>query len=353
MNGILGFAKLLKQNDLTNREKLKFINIIEESGIRLLNIIKDLVDFSKLESGQMKISHAPSNINEQIKTIYTFFKYEVERKNIQFSYKNSLPGNESIIITDREKIYAILTNLVKNAIKFSNEGTIAFGYEKKGNYLEFFVKDTGIGIAKEKQDAIFDRFIQEDNALSRNFEGAGLGLAISKAYVELLGGKIWVESEAGKGSVFYFTIPYNSQFDKDVNFQKQYADEEVPLALSKVLVVEDNEVSIMLFAQLIGKYCDHILNARNGVEAVEACKQNPDIEIVLMDISMPIMDGYEATRQIRKFNKNVVIIAQTAHAFEEEKDKILSVGCNDYISKPIDAYLLKMLLKKYKNNGKD
>ncbi len=353
MNGILGFAKLLKQAELTYEEKLQFINIIEESGFRLLNIVNDLVDFSKIESGQMNFSHAPSNINEQIYTIYTFFKYEVERKGMQFSFKNSLPENESIIITDREKIYAILTNLVKNAIKFSNEGTIEFGYEKKDDYLEFFVRDTGIGIAKEKHEAIFKRFVQANDSLSRNFEGAGLGLAITKAYVELLGGNIWVESEVGKGSVFYFTIPYNSQFEEDVNIENGYPVEEVPLKLSKVLVVEDNEVSIMLFTQLIGKYCDQILIARNGVEAVKACKQNPDIEIVLMDISMPIMDGYEATRQIRKFDKDMVIIAQTAHAFENEKEKILAVGCNDYISKPIDAYLLKMLLKKYKSNGSE
>ncbi len=353
MNGILGFAKLLKQSDLTYEEKQEFINIIEESGFRLLNIINDLVDFSKVESGQMKIASAATNINEQIHTIYTFFKYEVERKGMQFSYLNSLPDNEAIIITDREKIYAILTNLVKNAIKFSNDGIVEFGYVKKGENLEFFVKDTGIGIAKDKHKEIFKRFVQADNVLSRNYEGTGLGLAITKAYVELLGGDIWVESELGKGSVFYFTIPYDSEFEKADNLQDGYMVDETTVKLRKILVVEDNEVSIMLFAKLVGKYCDQILYARNGVEAVEACMQNPDIEIVLMDISMPIMDGYEATRQIRKFNEEIIIIAQTAHAFEDEKERILAAGCNDYISKPIDAYLLKMLLKRYLKEEKN
>jgi PAS domain S-box-containing protein len=352
MNGILGFTKLLKQNDLTYEERLEFINIIEDSGLRLLNIINDLVDFSKVESGLMQIASAASNINEQIQTIYTFFKYEVERKGIQFSYQNALPDHEAIVVTDREKIYAILTNLVKNAIKFSYEGTIEFGYEKKGDYLEFFVKDMGIGIAKEKQKDIFKRFIQADSALSRNFEGTGLGLAISKAYVELLGGEIWVESEMGKGSVFYFTIPYNSDFVKEVTAQTEYTDDEIPFRLNKVLIVEDNEVSIMLFTKLINKYCNEILYARNGYEGVKLCRQNPDIEIVLMDISMPVMDGYEATRQIRKFNEDVIIIAQTAHAFKDEKERILEAGCDDYIAKPIDAYLLKMLMRRYLKKDK-
>jgi signal transduction histidine kinase/ActR/RegA family two-component response regulator len=349
MNGILGFAKLLKQSDLTYEEKLEFINIIEESGFRLLNIINDLVDFSKVEAGQMKIANSASNINEQIQTIYTFFKYEVERKGMQFSYRNSLPANEAIVITDREKIYAILTNLIKNAIKFTNEGNIVFGYEKKGKYLEFFIRDTGIGIPKEKQKEIFKRFVQADNELSRNYDGAGLGLAITKAYIELLGGIIWVESEVGKGSVFYFTIPHIPEFEKDAHIHNGVSVEEIPVKLHKILIVEDNEVSILLFTKLVGKYCDKILYARNGIEAVEACKQNPDIEIVLMDISMPVMDGYEATRQIRKFNEDIVIIAQTAHAFEDEKERILAAGCDDYIPKPIDAYLLKMLLKRYLN----
>jgi len=208
MNGILGFAELLKEPELTGEERQEYISIIEKSGARMLNIINDIVDISKIESEQMEINISETNVNEQIEYIYTFFKPEVERKGLQIFFQNGLPAKEAVIETDREKIYAILTNLVKNAIKFSDTGTIEFGYNLKNKYLEFFIKDTGIGIPHDKKEVIFDRFIQADISDKRAFQGAGLGLAISKAYVEMLGGKIWVESEEGKGSTFYFTISY-------------------------------------------------------------------------------------------------------------------------------------------------
>ena len=208
MNGILGFARLLKKPKLTGEEHEMYISIIEQSGDRMLNIINDLIDISKIESGQMEVSVSESKINEQIEYIYSFFKPEAEKKGLQISFKNSLAAEESVVQTDREKIYAILTNLVKNAIKYTHEGAIKFGYKKKRNYLEFYVIDTGIGIAPNKQKIIFDRFVQADLSLSSRYEGAGLGLSITKAYVEMLGGKIWVKSEEQKGSEFYFTIPY-------------------------------------------------------------------------------------------------------------------------------------------------
>lgn len=208
MNGILGFARLLKKPKLTGEEHEMYIRIIEQSGDRMLNIINDLIDISKIESGQMEVSVSEAKINEQIEYIYSFFKPEAEKKGLQISFKNPLPAEESVIQTDREKIYAILTNLVKNAIKYTHEGAIEFGYKEKRNYLEFYVIDTGIGIAHNKQQIIFDRFVQADLSLSSQYEGAGLGLSITKAYVEMLGGKIWVKSEEQKGSKFYFTIPY-------------------------------------------------------------------------------------------------------------------------------------------------
>lgn len=212
MNGILGFASLLKEPGLTGEEQQAYIQIIEKSGIRMLNIINDIVDISKIEAGLMKLYLKESNINEQIEYIYTFFKPEVEAKGIMFSFKNSLPDNEASIKTDREKVYAILTNLVKNAIKFTEKGSIELGYTIKTDGqdvgLEFYVRDTGLGIPKDRKDAIFERFIQADIADKMGLQGAGLGLSISKAYVEMLGGKIWVESEEGVGSTFYFTLPY-------------------------------------------------------------------------------------------------------------------------------------------------
>ena len=209
MNGILGFTNMLKDPKLTGEEHEMHIRIIEQSGHRLLNIINDLIDISKIESGQMEVSMTESKINEQIEYIYSFFEHEAENKGLKISFNNALPAEESIINTDREKIYAILTNLVKNAIKYTHEGTIEFGYKKKGDFLEFYVIDSGIGIARDKQQLIFDRFVRADLSLSSQYEGAGLGLSITKAYVEMLGGKIWVKSEEHKGAKFYFTIPYS------------------------------------------------------------------------------------------------------------------------------------------------
>jgi len=215
MNGVLGFASILKEADLSGEERSEYLELMEQSGARMLNIINDIVDISKIESGLTEVHLKESNINEQIDYIYTFFKPETDKKRIHFSTKKALPEKEAVINTDREKIFAILTNLVKNAIKYTDEGSIEFGYnlktESQSAVLEFFIKDTGIGILKDRQKDIFERFIQADITDKMARQGAGLGLSISKAFVELLGGKIWLRSEEGKGSIFYFTIPYRSQ----------------------------------------------------------------------------------------------------------------------------------------------
>jgi PAS domain S-box-containing protein len=211
MNGILGFSELLKEPGLTGEQQQKYIRIIEQSGARMLNIINDIIDISKIEAGLMEVDINDTNINEKLEFIYNFFKPQVEEKGLQLLFKNTLPTKEATIRTDKEKVYSILTNLVKNAIIYSKEGAIDFGYIKKGETLEFYVKDSGLGIPKDRQSAIFERFIQADMTGKMARQGAGLGLSISKAYVEMLGGKIWVESEVGIGSTFYFTLPYNAE----------------------------------------------------------------------------------------------------------------------------------------------
>ena len=222
MNGILGFAELLKEPNLSSDDQQDFIQTIQISGARMLNTINNIVDISKIESGLIKIDIKETNINEKIEFTYKFFKPEVEIKGLTVFFKNGLQSKEAIIKTDNEKVYGILTNLVKNAIKFTYEGSIEFGYEKKGEYLEFFVKDTGIGIPKNQMELIFERFRQGSESHNRGYEGSGLGLSISKSYVEMLGGKIWVESEEGKGSTFYFTIPYNTVSEENRYNRKRY-----------------------------------------------------------------------------------------------------------------------------------
>jgi PAS domain S-box-containing protein len=349
MNYILGFTDLLKTDDLTGNQQKEYIQIIKKGGDRLLNIINDIIDISKIESGQMQVSVSKTNINEQIEYISSFFKPEAEEKGIQLIFRNTLPSKDAIINTDQEKIYAILTNLVKNAIKFTREGFIEFGYNKKDRFLEFYVKDTGTGIRQEHKEFIFERFRQGSDSLVRNYEGAGLGLSISKAYAEMLGGKIWVESEPGKGSVFYFTVPYNPDKKAEPGITNT-ADSDFKgnnMRSLKILIAEDDEASGLLISKTIKVYCTTELKAKTGVEAVEACKANPDIDLVLMDIKMPEMDGYEATRQIRQFNKEVIIIAQTAFALTGDKERALQAGCNDYISKPIASNLLIEMIQKY------
>lgn len=352
MNGILGFSELLKEPGLTGEKKQSYIKIIAKSGMRMLNIINDIVDLSKIESGLMKIDIKESNINEQIEYIYTFFKPEVEAKGMKLSFKNPLPAKESIIKTDREKVYAILTNLVKNAIKYTHKGSIEFGYnlkmERELVELEFYVKDTGIGIPKDRQEAIFERFIQAEIVDVMARQGAGLGLSIAKSYVEILGGKIWVESEEGAGSTFYFTLPYNVEpLAETIDWQNELSQKSELVKKLKIMIAEDDKVSEMLIGTYINMFSKEILKVRSGVKAIETFRDNPDIDLILMDICMPEMGGYEATRQIREFNKEVIIIAQTAYGLSGDREKAIESGCNDYIAKPINKNELQTLIRKY------
>lgn len=349
MNGIMGFAELLKSGNLSPEENKNYIEIIEKSGTRLLSIINDIVDISKIEAGQMKVSYSTTNVDEQMQYIHTFFELEAQDKGIQLNLKKIPDNDETIISTDREKLYAILINLVKNAIKYTVQGTIEFGYEKKNSQIEFFVKDTGIGISKDRQKAIFERFIQADYNDKMARQGAGLGLAIAKAYVELMGGKIWVESEIGKGSEFYFTIPDSIQIEENNLVEQIISIPKGPCDIKnlKILVTEDDNISRMLILKVLEEFGNEILIAQTGVQAVEICQKNPDLDLILMDIQMPEMNGYEATMEIRKFNSTVIILAQTAYALEGDKAKTIAVGCNGYISKPIKKDELSNLLQHY------
>ena len=351
MNGILGFAELLKEPNLSSDDLQDFVQIIQISGNRMLNTINDIVNISQIESGLIQVNFDEANINEKIEFTYNFFKPEAEIKKLKFSYKNGLKSKESIIETDNEKVYAILANLVKNAIKFTNEGSVELGYEKKGEYLEIFVKDTGIGVSHKQKEIIFERFRQGSESDTRSYEGSGLGLSISKSYVKMLGGEIWLESLEGKGSTFYFTIPYHAVSEEKQVIENNIseADIEVQLKKLKVLIVEDDEVSHSLLTRMLQNINCQILHAITGIDAVGACKANPDLDLILMDIRMPGMDGNEATCKIRQFNKDVIIIAQTAYAFSVDREKAMAAGCNSFITKPINRTQLTELIKNYFN----
>lgn len=346
MNGILGFANLLNNPDLSTENQQEYIRMIEKSGERMLNIINDLINIAEIESGQIKIIRSESNINEEIRYLYDFFKPETDHKKLVFTCHTPLPDEEALIQTDHDKLLNILTNLIKNAIKFTKKGRIDFGYQIEGDQIHFYIKDTGIGIPKEKQQSIFERFVQADMNLARSYEGSGLGLSITKAYVEKMEGCIWVESEEGRGTAFHFKIPFSKKSRamdtltiEEKENTKQTADN------LKLLVAEDDQTSVRYLGELLGNECREILYASNGQEAIELYENNKDIDVILMDIKMPLMDGHTATKKIREFDQEVIIIAQTAYAMKGDRKKAIDAGCNGYITKPISKDNLMKIIR--------
>jgi len=350
MNGILGFASLLKDPELPKKELIKFVEVIEKSGGRMLSTINDLIDISRIEAGESKVVKSTFKVNEQLEYLHTFFKPEAEKKNIELILHLAKRGEEKEIFTDKDKWSAILVNLIKNAIKYTEKGTIEFGYSSLPGKLEFYVKDTGIGIAEKRLQAVFERFVQEDLTVTKPFEGAGLGLAISKGFAELLGGDIRVESQKGKGSTFYFTLDDKKYGKKEIKKKDKKEVENQNLKRLKnltILVAEDEEFAKIYFQEILKNDCKSLIFVESGTECVEQVKNNPEIDLVLMDIKMREMDGYQATKKIREFNSKVKIIAQTAFALTGDREKALDAGCDEYIAKPVHKNQLYDLILKF------
>jgi len=338
MHGIFGFVSLLDNPDLDNEKRKQYINIIRKNGDRLLSTINDLIEVSKIRAGQMKIAKSDTLVDKQINDLYEFFKPEAMTKGLNLETRTPENKDGLSIVTDATKLYSVLTNLIKNAIKYTEKGKIIFGYKVAGEKIEFFVKDTGIGIPKERQRAVFNRFEQADIEDKKAREGSGLGLAIAKAYVKMLDGDIFLESTENKGTTFSFTIPFvkSKRTETVSDGEQQYKPpEDLDSDACTIMVAEDEEASALFLKIILRGKFKEILFAKNGVEAVELFKKHPEIKIILMDIKMPEMDGHEATKQIRALNKDVVIVAQTAHALARDKHKALESGFNDFITKPI------------------
>ena len=244
------------------------------------------------------------------------------------------------INSDPEIFNKIISHLLSNAIKFTEKGSIQYGYTIRENELEFFVKDTGIGIGKESLKSVFEHFVKEDRGPLKLTEGSGLGLSISKGLVELLGGKIRVESEKGKGSGFFFTIPVEKEFENHI-LSPTAGKQKRNKTTNSILVAEDDEVNFFYLKALLKQNTSaEIIHASNGKEAIEKFQQNPDIGLMLMDIKMPVMDGLEATRQIKAINRDVPVIAITAYAMAGDENIALEAGCDGYLTKPINKKLL-------------
>ncbi len=330
MNGILGFLELLKNVNLSISEKENYIEIINKSGNRLLNTINDIIEISKIEAGYLPIYNSEIIVSELIHDHILFFNPQAKEKGLTLELKNQLVP-DLIIYSDKQKLDAIITNLIRNAIKFTCQGTIEMGCSYYEETLHLSFKDTGIGIPKNKLEIIFERFMQANQSLNRSHEGYGLGLSIIKAYVKRLNGTIQLNSISGIGSTFSVSIPCK-QITKTIQIPE-------PITKKKslnILIAEDDQASY-IFLELILKAEGHQLTRGfNGKEAVNIYIQNQHFDIILMDLKMPIMDGYEATSTIRKLNPNIPIIAQTANALNSDAENAFKAGCNDYITKPIN-----------------
>lgn len=360
MNAIIGFADLLSDPDFSENEKSEFINLINNNGEILLHLIDDIIDIAKIETGEIRIEHSECDINAIIQETAMEARDHLKKSGKDsIEVKTVIPETSEYfaIITDPFRFKQILTNLVGNAQKFTNTGSIEIGYQIKSNqtlsgeelFLEFYVKDTGIGIPEEKQSIIFDRFKQADEKVWVKFGGSGLGLTISQRLVKILGGDIWVDSYPGKGSTFYFTLPY---IRVDANIKTQHPDyqfiENINLEGKTILVVEDIASNFILVRTLLSKNNAQIIWAKDGKQAVDVCR-NKTIDLVLMDIKLPELNGLIATQRIKEMHKKIPIIAITAYARDDDRLAALQAGCNDYISKPIKRERLLYLISRYLN----
>ncbi|WP_297091033.1 ATP-binding protein [uncultured Draconibacterium sp.] len=336
MNGIIGFLDMIADPQISQNEREQYLDIVKQSGNRLLQTINDIVEISKIEAGELQENIAPVNIGDTFSYLNDFFAPKAQLKYLAIKFKNGF--GDTTIMTDSNKLESILTNLINNAIKFTEYGSIEIGVTPQNDVLEFYVKDSGQGIPADRQKAIFDRFVQADLSLTRGHEGTGLGLSIAKAYTEALGGKIRLKSLPGKGTTFFFTIAlvFGDHQTNVTRPELKNSPNAIPQENIRILVAEDDAVSFNLIRSILSPRKYEIIHAKNGHEAVQLFTEKHDeIALILMDLKMPKMDGIEATRRIRELNNTIPIIAQTAFALSGDKELALEAGCNDYLAKPI------------------
>jgi CheY-like chemotaxis protein len=351
MNAIVGFSNLLSDSKLPEAKKEEYLDHIIQSSNMLLNLIDDIIDISKIEAGQITINRQEFRINKVVQDVFKTFSNVSKKRNLDFRL-NIPPSSDSISLnTDPVRLRQILSNLIGNAVKFTERGYIEIGYDVRdngmGSNIRFFVKDSGIGIPKDKQSLIFERFRQLDDTRTRRFGGTGLGLSISKKLVDLLGGNIWVESQPGEGSEFYFTIPYIKEINLPPVEPETFSFAKYNWKNKTLLIAEDENSNFELIKASISKTGIKIIRAMNGEEALEFARSNDDIDLILMDIRMPKMNGYDATRNIKSIKPELPIISITAYAMSEDEEKSLEAGCDRYISKPIRPARLLELIDEY------
>ena len=338
MNAIIGFSNLLIDEDMSYDEKVKLNKLINDNSQNLLKLIDDVIDISKIQSGDIQINNTECHLNKLLLDLYVTFSVQIENntnKDIHLSMNKGSNLKDFSIITDPTRLKQVFYNLIENAIKFTNKGFVEFGYTviENENKIQFYVIDSGIGISNEKFEMIYDLFRQADESFTREYGGTGIGLSIAKNIIDYLNGEIWVQSTPNQGTNIYFTLPLEKN---EAKFEKGSLEGiQFNWHNKVVLVAEDIDINYKLIEEILSPTKAKIIWAKNGKEAVDLCLKNDNIDLVLMDLRMPGMDGFEATQKIKEHKKGLKIIGQTAYAHDNEREKCLSIGFDNYIAKPI------------------
>jgi signal transduction histidine kinase len=338
MNAIVGFSTLLTDPNMTSTDKEAFTSLIKKSSDALLALINDILDMSQLQAHQLFILKQPVNLIEIMRELFASFKLQAQPKGIELILDGGSSGENLFCLTDPLRFKQVMSNLISNALKFTEKGFVKFGAAiHNQSFVTFYVKDTGIGISKEVGNSIFERFLKIESSKTKLYEGVGLGLAISNSIVKAMGGNIWYESDLGQGTTFYFTLPCTdiAQIAETETKNKQGEYEISNWSDKQILIVEDEETNYLILAYFLTNTKAKLIWAKNGLEAVENVRNNNNIDLILMDLKMPVMDGIEATKLIRQIKPDQLIVAQTAFAFKEEKVEFLKCGFDGYIGKPI------------------
>jgi len=347
MTGIMGFTELLKRKGFSDIKSKKYLNLIEQEGRQLTTIISDIIDLSKIDSNSINIITSTFNLNTLLDNLYSKYTISLSNSSVLLKVKKGLKDKESVVRTDSNRLTQTLSNLIENAIKFTKEGFVEFGYTLTKQELTLYVKDSGPGIEKDEQQLIFGRFTQGKAHQTHN-SGSGLGLSIVKGLTNILEGSVWVESEKEKGTEFYVKIPYKKgAVEAKVQLNKE--QKTIESRQFTILLAEDNFIVSMYLKEFLSGLNFTVLHAKNGEKAIKMFEENPSIDLILMDLNMPKKNGYEALDEIRKMNQDIPIIAQSGLAMSEDLDRIMKAGFNDHISKPISEKALITTINKYLN----
>ena len=352
MNAIIGYSELLNLSNTNPQNRREFSKIIKQKGLQLLTLIDDIIEVSKFETGIQNISRNEFNLHvllNEVRNIFLDKRVDLGKENININLVLPPNNDDLTVYTDSGRLQQVLGNLINNGLKFTEKGYVEFGYELFEDKIKFYVKDTGKGVPKDKQKYIFNRFKSIEKTTRLKYTGSGLGLTLSKRIVDLLGGKIWIESEENKGAAFFFTIPLTSPGDEEIteviNDNKEITNQNWKNKV--ILIVEDEEINYKFLETVLHDTQAQILYAKDGMQAIDLCLSINKIDLILMDIKMPEMDGYEATKRIKQIRPEIPIIAQTAFASRDDKMTSLKAGCDDYVAKPIEIELLISKINKF------